>query len=193
MEITHVKAIREAGEYDTRRIRPWAYAKQRTAFWQNHGIILPTKAEAKQLGRLQDLRVVLSPITITIELKGGEWLQYKFHKGWVTDLASVPWWFRGLVDNDDIYLLAAAYCHDANFSCHYLGDTLAGLDRTNDLFREMIRYRGKKVRAWLAHAAVDSIVGHALWHKMPDRRAKWTEGFVEFAASNPMYKQKIGG
>jgi hypothetical protein len=130
---------------------------------------------------------------ITVELdKGGEYLQWKFHRGWVTDLASVPWFFRGVVDNDDMELLAAAYVHDANFSMHFLGDGPAGVNRTNDLFREMIRYRGSRVKAWIAHKAVDSIIGHALYNKMPDRRKQWTRGLVEFDSSNPMYKYLYG-
>jgi len=188
MQIEHIKLVHECGEYDTRRVRPWFYQKQRLDFWREHGVMLPPARELGKLGVPKDLRILLSPITITIEMdKGNEFLQWKFHKGWLTDLASVPWWFRGVVDNDDLDLLAAAYIHDANFSCHFLGDSLQGLARTNDLFREMIRYRGKRFKAWLAYKAVDSIVGHALWHKMPDRRAKWTRGLVEFSASNPLY------
>ena len=189
MKISQVHSIIERGDFDTQRVRPWGWDAQRMRFWRKHHIALPGRKQLKLIGNPKDLRIVLNPITITVELDGGEWLQYRFNKGWITDLASVPWFARGIIDNDDLDLLAAAYVHDANFSHHYLGDTNAGLERTNDLFREMIKYRGHNLKAWFAHAAVDSIIGHALYQKMPYTRGRVCPGRVEFAASNPLYYQ----
>jgi len=188
-----IAKIEITGEFDTRRIRPWRYNAQRTRFFKEFGITLPPRKKAKKLGKLGQLRVVLSPVTIRIEYKSGHWLQYEIRRGWVTDLASVPRFFRSFLDNDDIEMLAAAYVHDANFTGHYLQvghgpeAEVDGLDRVNTLFREMIRYRGAKVKAVIAHAAVDSIVGHALYFKMPKRRGKWTRDKVVFTSDSRLY------
>lgn len=188
-----ISNIEIAGEFDTRRIRPWRYNAQRTRFFRDYGVTLPDRAGAVDIGPLSQLRVVINPVCITVTIDGGEYYQYSFMRGFVTDLASVPRIARSFIDNDDIDLLAAAYVHDANYSCHYLQvgtgteAELSGLDRVNELFRQMIRYRGKKIKAALAHAAVDSIIGRSIYFKMPGRREAWTRKRVSFASNNPNY------
>jgi hypothetical protein len=191
-----IKCVYIFGDFDTRRIFPLFYDRQRTKFFREYGVSLPIKKEAKRIGRLSQLRVVINPVTVRILFVGGEYVEYIFNRGWITDLASVPKFFRGVIDNDDLDLLAAAYVHDANFTGHYLqtqpgsDGELKGLWRTNELFRLMIRHRGAKFKAWLAHKAVDSIVGHALYFKMPGRRGV-TMDRVIFDSNNVKYGGRI--
>jgi len=101
--------------------------------------------------------------------------------GYLWDLASVPRGARWLIDNDDIDIQEGAIVHDANYSGHYLGDDLPGLDLTNWLIREMMRYRGSRVRGAIVHAAVNSIIGRSLYWKKA-ARDDVTSKFVVFAS-----------
>ena len=178
-----IKSIERTGDFRTLRIEPWKYEDQSIMWWRERHQLLPSREEAEQIGDLDQLRVLLEDMVITIVLESSEWYQYKFHAGFMWDLASVPRFARCAIDNDDIYLMEAAIVHDANYSAHYFGDDPAAIEKTNELFRQMIRYRGKKFRAWLAHKAVNSVIGHGIYQHMPERRGEMTRRLVEFATA----------
>ena len=175
-----IRSIERDGEIDTRRVEPWRYAEQRAAFELETGISLPTTRGLKTIGDPSQLRILKNGVILKITLSDGRVFSYEFLTGWIWDLASVPWFFRSLVDNDDIFMQEAALCHDANYTGHFLGDDLPGLDLTNWLFREMIRFRGKRFLAALAHTAVNSIIGRSLYWKKASR-APETLRFVMFS------------
>jgi hypothetical protein len=178
-----IKSIKRTGDFRTLRVEPWNYTDQTIRWYQETGEVLPTRAEALRIGDLDQLRVLLHPIVITIELDTGQWYSYKFEAGFMWDLASVPRFARWAIDNDDIYIQEAAIVHDANFSAHFLGDSVEAIEETNELFEQMIRYRGKRFRAWLAHKAVNSVIGHAIYQHMPERRGAMTRSRVAFSSS----------
>ena len=145
--------------------------------WQTHrNITLPPYGELEKFGRPKDLRILLEPITLTIKYPNSSWRQFKFSEGWISDLASVPWFFRSVVDNDDAHLLSAAMCHDYLFSTHDLP-----FDETNKLFRQMAKALGyPRGLANLAWIAVASPFGKKRWRENLDLRGDWTRKTAQF-------------
>lgn len=175
MKIKNIKRLEQTNFFDFQRVQPKLWEKQRKHFYQKYKINLPTKDYLKQIGDPKDLRILLSPITITINFVDTSWIQYKFERGFMTDLASVPKFFRNVIDNDDLDLLSAALVHDANFSVHFMP-----FKQTNRLFKNMIQSRGKKFKGCLAWVAVSSIIGRRRWKQLKAKRAYWTEQTVAF-------------
>lgn len=167
------------------RVRPWAYEDQADRFRKQTGIELPSRARAKEIGDFERLRVLVNRVTTTVECENGAWFQYRTHPGFMWDGASVPQIARWVIDDNDIYMETAAMVHDCNYGAHFLGDSVEAIEETNELFRAMIAYLGKPARARVAYWAVDSVIGHGIYQKMPHRRAPMTRRFVEFTSSNP--------
>ena len=180
-KIRDIKTVERDGPFRFEHIDPNQYNTTRIQWKRELGIVLPPREDLHKFGDPEDLRIVLSPILITITFRGRRPLRYEFDRGFITDLASVPSSFRGVVDNDDVKLAAAALCHDYNFSTHFLnpvgGRTPSnkGFRLTNKLFYGMIRERGYSLgRSIIAFLSVNSIVGRARYAKNV-ARDPWTE------------------
>ena len=68
-----------------------------------------------------DWSVLLSEVAVHVfveEAKQKFFLSFVFKRGFVWDLASVPKFFRGIVDNDSQESIIGAMCHDAMFTGH---------------------------------------------------------------------------
>ena len=175
-----IVSIKRVGEIDSRRVEPWRYTEQITAFETETGVKLPSMKGLKTIGDPEELRILKNNVMMEITISDGRVFRYEFLTGWIWDLASVPKFFRSFVDNDDIYMSEAALVHDSNYTGHFLGDDLPGLDLTNWLFREMIRFRKKRFLAAVAHMSVNSIIGRSLYWKKASR-APLTLDFVMFS------------
>lgn len=175
-----IKSIERIGDIKSFQVEPWRYEEQREKFLIDHGVQLPTLRGLKTIGKVSQLRVLCEYVKLRYQLADGRWFQWEFFPGWIWDLASVPRLFRWLVDNDDVFIQEAAITHDSNYTGHFLGNSLPGLDATNELFRETIRFRGKRVRARIAYIAVNSIIGRSLYWKKSTRAAA-TLKFVFFS------------
>jgi len=173
-------SIEKIGEIETWQVEPWRYLEQRAIFERETGVSLPTLKGLRVIGKIDQLRILQRDVTIRVRLSDGRWYVWEFLAGWIWDLASVPWFFRSFVDNDNVYMQEAAIVHDSNYTGHFFGDDLPGLDSTNWLFREMIRFRKRRALAAVAHFAVNSIIGRALYWKKSSR-APETLKFVMFA------------
>jgi hypothetical protein len=106
-------------------------------------------------GAHKKVRMLLEPLEIWIETKYVN-IIYRFERGFVWDLASVPKVLRSIVDNDDKDLMDAAICHDFNFEMweERKKDGLYYFDykQSNALFYEMVKKRAgwwKAVKCWL--------------------------------------------
>lgn len=176
-EIKGIKDIEQGGWFDFRRIQTRFWGHQVADFVKKFGIVLPKKEELKQIGKPKELRVLLSDLTITVTFTDTSWIQYKFHRGFITDLASVPRFFRNIVDNDDLDVISAALIHDANFSSHFKG---MDFKRTNKLFKKMIQRRGRRFMGFLAWLAVSSPIGKRRWKALKKQRSQWTANTVEY-------------
>jgi hypothetical protein len=185
-ELKEVSVVQVEGFFDFRHIDPSEYEKTREDFHKKHGRPLPFMGELKKMGTPRDLRLLLTPLTITILFESSEWWQYKFHPGFITDLSSVPSFFRSFVDNDDVDMLAACLCHDVNFSMHHIPFV-----ETNELFYKMVMARdgmpgtndhwiSLPTRAKLAWLAIRSFVGRMKWKGNKARREWWTNKTTEF-------------
>jgi hypothetical protein len=176
-----IRKIDIGGHFDFRRLTPEAYSKTRRDFVDDWGISLPTAKELDLVNE-DDLRMLLDPMVVHIHLKGGAVWRYSFRKGFIYDTASVPKFFRSIVDNDDRHLLLAAMVHDVNFRCHYLS-----FAKTNRLFRKMILEAGGS--RWLAFKcwlAVSSPVGIYLFRKW--RKSKSVIRFRKWCGFTKMSK-----
>lgn len=132
----------EHSPVDLRRILPGSWDQTYTEF-SLEGIELDEAEWKKE----DDLRILINDLKIKIKMGNDDGVfVYTFKRGWRTDLASVPWFVRTLVDNDDRNLIIAALVHDANFGGHFLT-----FGKSNELFRSMIRYSGGSW--WLAFKA----------------------------------------
>ena len=184
-DITH---IRKGGFFDFRHVdgETWEATREQFRVDPYRPMVLPTWEELKRFGRRADLRLLLDDIQADVFFKNQTHWRWVFKRGFITDLASVPDFFRSFVDNDDIDALLAALTHDRNFSVHKLT-----FKQTNELFYKMYIYRdgapGSKdkwvalpVRAKLAWLAVKSVVGRVRWRKLAKRRAAWTLATTEF-------------
>jgi hypothetical protein len=171
--------VYKKGFFDFRFIDGATYERTRKEF-RKSGTWLPTWDKLKNLGKRSDLRLLLSDLTIDVKFKDNTGLRYDFKRGYITDLASVPDYFRSFVDNDDIDIIAAALVHDRGFSIHNLN-----FKQTNELFYKMFlardglpgsdeRWLSLPRRARLAWWAVSSFVGRRLWYKNQKKRRAWT-------------------
>lgn len=180
MRISTIKILEQEGFFDFRRVQPRHWENLRFDFAQRSGKILPPLSALSHFGNLEELRILLSPLTITINFKNTNWIQFKFLPGFITDFASVPQIARWIIDNDELDLLAAALVHDANFSMHFLN-----FKQTNELFRKMIRARGRRFKSWLAWRAVSSRIGKRRYNAPKKEREYWTKKTVQYMGPDP--------
>lgn len=147
-----------------------AYARQRARLNAEFNFLLPPYKVIRGFGPIDDLRVLLRTVGVFIKFRDSSWFSFTFWPGFVTDLASVPRGFRGVVDNDEFRLLSAVLCHDFLFSTHALP-----FGYTNDLFHQMALDAGyNRFRAWVAKTAVSSYWGRKAWRANKIKRQQWT-------------------
>lgn len=177
--LPNVVRVYKKGFFDFRHIDGMTYERTCEEFRKN-GQWLPKWKDLSKYGKRNDLRLLLSDLTIDVEFEDRTGFRYDFKRGYITDLASVPGYFRSFVDNDDIDIIAAALVHDRNFSVHELT-----FKQTNELFYKMFlareglpgsdeRWLCLPLRARLAWRAVSSFVGRRLWYGNEKRRRAWT-------------------
>lgn len=161
----------EHGPVDLRRVLPGSWNQTYNDFL-NEGIELNKEKFKKE----KDLRILLTDLKIKIKLSNNSGvLVYKFKRGWQTDLASVPWFFRTQVDNDDRNIILAAIVHDANFGIHSLT-----FDTSNKLFRSMImKCGGSWWFAFKAYWGVNNFFGKRAYRRTDDEIKK-NKKFVSF-------------
>ena len=168
-----VKRIKH-GPVDLRRILPGSWDITEAEFMLE-GIDLADVKWKKQ----KNMRILLTDLNIRIDLKKDGVLTYKFKRGWTTDLASVPWFFRSQVDNDDRNIIISALVHDANFGGHFLE-----FDTSNNLFRDMImKCGGSWWFAFKAYWGVQNPFGKSAYKRNPKQIAHQKE-YVKFTWSH---------
>jgi len=184
-EITH---IRQSGFFDFRLVNSLTWDKTRAqwALDPDFPILLPTWRNLKRFGKRREVKLMLDKLVFDIYFRNQTHWRFTFYKGFLTDFASVPAYFRSIVDNDDIDMIAAALCHDRNFSDHQLT-----FKQTNELFYKMVMMRdgapgsddvwiALPIRAKIAWLAVKSFVGRIKWKQNARRRNKWTKQTSKF-------------
>jgi hypothetical protein len=174
-----LKTIVCAGNRDTRQLTLQNYHSTKDEFAEE-GITIPTM-EQLEFDSDAVWHVLLSKeytIQLLCELNGKHmWYSYKFKRGFVWDLASIPKIARSIVDNDDPAIIDASMVHDSNFTCHFVGFRPA-----NELFMDMFRMNGgNKVETFLAWLAVASPFGRLAYKKRTVKRAMWQQSFVDFS------------
>jgi hypothetical protein len=153
----------------------WRYTKHE--WLHKHGIKLPTWARLKKAGwGFDDFRLLTEPVRVVIDFshKGKYYIyEYRFDRRWITDFASVPKFFRGVIDNDDKQIIIAAMVHDAEFGNHWHGFRSA-----NTLLLEIARYFGmNRAKSWLAWFFCSTPAGRRRWNL---KRADWEKAGCEF-------------
>lgn len=183
-EITEIKRIEIAGpkrfEYIERSRA--GYYVQRNAWRVQREIELPPWERISEHGNLNDLRILCVTLSVFIKLKDSSWLEFIFEPGFITDFASVPWYFRNIVDNDDHRVAPAALIHDYLFATHRLP-----FKQTNDLFHKILLDCGyPRWRARLAYWAVSSFVGRRRWRAFSCARDKWSDEYASMVMPRPV-------
>lgn len=168
------------------------YAIQRDNWRYKYKIKLPDWETLLEFGTPRDLRLLCCKINVYIKFKNTYWMNFFFKPGFVTDLASVPWFLRGIVDNDDHKIIQAALVHDFLFSTGRLPFQIS-----NSLFYKMLRANGyHSAKALLAFWAVSSFVGrkHYKSHKKKRARAEWSNHKVDMQLARPVqYGGRVWG
>jgi len=181
-------SVHKKGFFDFRHIDGATYRATIDQFMkaEKHAMLLPTWKELKKFGKRSDLRILLSDLSVDVVFSTGRGFKYTFKRGYISDLASVPGFFRSVVDNDDIDVILAAIVHDRNFSTHVLT-----FRQTNELFYKMFLARrgipgsdekwvSLPRRARIAWYSVNSFIGRFLWRRMKRRRQDWAESTSTF-------------
>ena len=168
-QIKEIAILERDGPLRFEHIDPDYYWKTRREWTKDFGLSLPPRRELEKFGRPKDLRILLNRLTITTTFANTSWIQVQFDRGYITDLASVPRFFRNVVDNDDVKLAPAALVHDYFFTVHDLP-----FNETNELFYQMALHNGyNKARAFLALVSVSSPIGLYRFRKLAKRRNHW--------------------
>ena len=164
-----VKSIKHS-PVDLRRILPGSWKTTKAEFVLE-GIDLSEVKWKKE----KNIRILLTDLSVKVNMGGDGVLTYKFKRGWCTDLASVPWFFRSQVDNDDRNIIIAALVHDANFGGHFLS-----FDKSNSLFRNMIvKSGGSWWFAFKAYWGVQNPFGQGAY-KRTDKEVASHNKYVKF-------------
>jgi len=146
--------------------------------YESEGIKLPTD-EQLDFKLDSDWAVNEGPFEMHIAtlIKGQRFdLSFKFLRGLCWDLASVPKFFRGIVDNDDPCIIAASIVHDVCFTGHLLN-----FHDSNDLLRAIAEYYGaSKIKAFIYWLGVSNPVGRMMYNKVTVKRAMWQLPFIDF-------------
>ncbi len=171
MRISDVKIIEVEGPRRFEYIELGNMYKVQCRRWcKEYGITLPTQKQLTAFGRLSDLRIIVKRLRVLVVAEDTSWIEFEFDPGFITDFASVPKFFRGIIDQDDNRVITAALCHDYLFSTHDLP-----FRQTNKLFHALLRKAGYgRLRARLAYLAVASPFGRYFWSKNKKRRERWT-------------------
>ena len=112
---------------------------------------------------------------VLVELADDLNLVFVFKPGFITDFASVPRFFRGIVDNDDPKIIIPAFVHDVNFLSHFLS-----FKDSNKLFLSMMRLEGmKRFRSRIAYWAVASFVGRRIYWNYGKHKPFQSKGKVK--------------
>lgn len=169
--IDDLKTLETEGPYRWERVVPWEWEKkQRGRLSKEFEMVLPDRARLGGFGDPEELVIFCGRLTVAATLPNSQWFQWEFRPGFITDLASVPRYFRSIVDNDGLRILAAALPHDRCFSCHDLS-----FEDTNKLFHLILLENGyHPVRSKLAYWAVSSFVGRKRWEENARRRCEWS-------------------
>jgi len=158
------------------------YPVQRDTWRYSHKVDLPAWPTIKMFGRPRDLRLLCCKYNVYIKFTNTYWMNFHFRPGFVTDLASVPWFLRGIVDNDDHKVIQAALVHDFLFATNRLPFKIA-----NSLFYKMLRANGYgRFKSLLAFWAVSSFVGRKKYKNTKSERAKWCNETVEMRLARPV-------
>ena len=190
MRFRGVKSTIRDGEFDFRRIEPHRYSVQRDKFHDDFGIWLPELHELEKMGKeLDQLHLLLSEIYILVEYENTFFVEYIFHPGFITDLASVPKFFRGAIDNDELLMLEAVLPHDFNYQVHPFT-----VQQTNDMFREMLVDEGVgRFKARVAYWSVNGIVGRSIYHNPSPEYRDWCLDTVSINVPKPLQHGVLKG
>lgn len=176
--------------YEQVDVTRWAFTQH--DFEQKRGIILPSERELMVFGSLRQLRMILERHVVTYVHADSSFTQFAFNPGYLTDLGSVPWFFRSFVDNDDVDMVDSFLPHDACFSTHWLSfsDTNRNLLESALLApRRMAETDALPLgfRARVAFGAVASVFGKKRWKETVNRES-WTLKTCEFLTSDQKRK-----
>lgn len=153
--------------------------------FKTRGTNLPPKDKLKHFGRTKDLVILLEALVVYVRFKNSSWIEVKLEPGLITDLGSVPWFFRSLVDSRDIDCIVPWFLHDVNYTLHLLTRKNA-----DNLMLKMIQEReprdddtGLSVRAKarLAYAAVRVGGAKAWWTGQSAYKRFYTADHVSVA------------
>ena len=148
------------------------------AMYAEEGILLPTD-EQLEFELDSDWAILENQIEVHVKAKNKDgiyWLHFKFIRGFVWDLASVPKFFRGIVDNDDPSIIVASAVHDSCFTGH-----LVSFHDSNDLLRAIARFYGASwIKAWIYWAAVSTPFGRYMYNRVTTKRNAWQLKYVDY-------------
>jgi hypothetical protein len=190
MKLEGVQSTVRDGNYDFRRIEPRRYLEQRNEFYEEFQFWLPSISDLHRMDNdIDELHLLTSVIFIDVSLDNSYWIQYRLNPGYITDLASVPKFFRGVIDNDELNMLEGVLVHDINFSLQ-----MHSFRSVNRLFREMLLDEGcSRFKSRLAYWAVNSIIGRGKWENMSPKRRDWTLNTVDVKAPHPFTRGILTG
>lgn len=139
--------VTRIGEVDLRRLYPDTWESTKAEF-EKDGITLSVSPATDPL-KNDRVWVVLSDLTIVVRFGCGKTWEYRFKRGYISDLASVPKVLLGIVDDDSREIILGALVHDANYAGRLVPFGIA-----NDMLGQMIRKCGGKpwegFTVWLA-------------------------------------------
>jgi len=161
----------------------WIEPSNHEKIWKEfeaEGITLPAYCtlNRKSLER-NDLRILTDDYIISFKYWNRKKKQYdfwtiEFYKGFIWDLASVPRFLRGIIENDSYEMRLAAMIHDVMFGLH-----LETYRYCNKVFYHNIRERGGKIlRAMLAFLGVSTPVGKIVYNQYKPKD-HWMKNFVK--------------
>jgi len=166
-----------AGFVDRRQLTLQNIEETRQQFVDN-GKPFPTN-EQLEFNADADWSVLLTDVAVHVlveKYKRKHWLSFVFKAGFVWDLASVPKFFRSIVDNDSQESIIAAMCHDAMFTGHLLP-----FREANDVFHGLLRQAGaSRFKSRIYWIAVASPVGRIMYNRETIKRAIWQLPYVQF-------------
>jgi len=162
-----VEWVQRSGNLDTRRLFPDTYVDTARQF-AAEGITLPPGGYLRWYEK-SDWWLLLSDFTVRVKMVDEPDVRvYSFQRGHITDFASVPPIARGLVNNTNLRILAAALVHDALFA-----GWLETYRNANRIFRQIIRQEGGNIiLRWAAWLGVSSMVGRWLYVSRTAEQAK---------------------
>lgn len=162
----NITRINITGNLDERRLAldKSHYDTTREDFQNVRHVTLPEWGELDKIGKPKNLWLLLSPIDIKIEFDNGHFYDYNYKPGFIWDHISKP-------GNKSIPEgMMGALVHDANFSCHYLGEGRKAIRATNELLRTMCIKAGmSRLRARIFFLLTNSFIGKRMYNKNKKR------------------------